>query len=154
MMYGGSIAGGSSPSRSHAGALGRMVGWIEKYWGRMADDSRRSCALGVPASAPTGPKRRPSGQDREESLSVVGGAAHHGTLLLLSLRRIMAFNTRSACVRGQSQITMTKLQRGNLPRAYDAEEGGCCLRLCLSLVMLQLRAITLCSIAVLAISDD
>jgi hypothetical protein len=54
----------------------------------------------------------------------------------------------------KSPIMMTKLRRGNLPRACDAEEGAGSMCLCLSLVMLQLRAITLCSIAVLAISDD
>lgn len=53
MMYGGSIAGGSSSCRR----VGGNVSWIEELLGRMADDSRRRCALGggrrVPASGPT-----------------------------------------------------------------------------------------------------
>lgn len=41
-MYGGSIAGGSSSCRR----VGGNVSWIEELLGRMADDSRRRCALG------------------------------------------------------------------------------------------------------------
>jgi len=133
----------------HAGALGEMSVGLRNYW----DVWLTIADAGVPWAAVGGCLRlgQPSFQCGCKRISSQA-EPFHGT----------AYYTAAASDRGHAAhidapearglwISMTMLSGGwNIPRAHVIAEGS----LCLSLVMQLFLAITLCSIPVLAISDD
>ena len=133
----------------HAGALGEMSDELRNYW----DVWLTIADAGVPWACLRLDQRPLSDYHQaKQSLSMV----LHTTTYVLLLRVIMAMlracNGTPTKLSRVLWISMTMFSGGwNIPRAHVIAEGS---SLCLSLVMQLLLAITLCSIPVLAISDD